>query len=320
MQREEFYFDSRDGQTKIHAVLWKPDAPPKAILQIVHGMAEYILRYDRLACWLAEREILVTGEDHLGHGDSIHKKNGEADQPLGYFCAHDPATVVVRDVHRLKKMVQERYPNVPYLILGHSMGSFLARNYLCRYGTGIDGAVLMGTGMQSRALLKLGKGVARVISVFRGTQYRSALVDHMAFGGYNARIPHPATDMDWLSRDGKEVEKYLADPLCGFRFTLNGFATLFELVDRLYDPELLQKMPKELPVLFLAGEDDPVGAYGSAVRRVAEQFRALGMEQTDCKLYPGMRHELVNETGREEVAADLLSWIEKTAAKAVSLR
>lgn len=315
MRREEFYFDSRDGETRIHAVKWIPDGEIVCILQIVHGMAEYIARYDRLACKLAEQGILVTGEDHLGHGLSVSAKSGKKDHPLGYFCHHDAATVVVRDVHRLKKTVQEQYPGVPCLIMGHSMGSFITRNYLCRYGTGIDGAIIMGTGMQPRPVVKLAKGLSGFLGKIQGEKHVSKFVDKLAFGGYNKRIGDPKTAMDWLSRDEKEVQKYLADPLCGFTFTLNGFATLFELIDRLYDQDYLKKMPADLPVLFVAGDSDPVGDYGAAVCQVAESFQALGMKHVECRLYAGMRHELVNETGREQVEQDILSWVKNTAAK-----
>ena len=156
MKKEEIFFLSRDGKTKIHAVKWIPEGKPICILQIVHGMAEYIERYERLASVLTRQGILVTGEDHLGHGKSVGE-NGI----YGYFCAHDPATVVVRDVHRLKKIVQEQYPGVPYLLLGHSMGSFILRNYLSRYGSGIDGAIVMGTGMQPKAVLNAAKAVTK---------------------------------------------------------------------------------------------------------------------------------------------------------------
>lgn len=315
MRKEEFYFDSRDGETRIHAIKWIPDGEVVCILQIVHGMAEYIARYDRFACRLAQRGILVTGEDHLGHGLSVSGKNGKKDHPLGYFCDHDAATVVVRDVHRLKKTVQEQYPGVPYLIMGHSMGSFITRNYLCRYGTGIDGAIIMGTGMQPRAAVKTAKGLSKFLGKLQGGKHVSKFVDKLAFGGYNKRIDNPKTGMDWLSRDEKEVQKYLDDPLCGFTFTLNGFATLFELIDRLYDQDYLKKMPSELPVFFVAGGSDPVGDYGTAVRSVAESFKALGMKQVECRLYEGMRHELVNEIGREAVDQDIMDWVLKRAAQ-----
>ena len=315
MKREDFYFDSRDGETEIHAVKWIPEQKPRCVLQIVHGMAEYAARYEGLAKTLTGEGILVTGEDHLGHGQSVRSKTGK-EHPLGYFCDHDAATVVVRDAHRLKKAVQEQYPGVPYLILGHSMGSFILRNYLCRYGTGIDGAVIMGTGMQPYVLVAFAGALARLIGALGGEKRPSPLLDRMAFGNYNRRIPNPASRMDWLSRDEEQVRRYLDDPLCGFTFTANGFHTLFSLIGRLHDPALLEKMPKDLPVLFVAGEEDPVGDYGKAVRAVAESFRALGMKRVECRLYPGMRHELVNEIGKQEVEKDLLEWIGKTIAEA----
>ncbi|MBQ7840493.1 MAG: alpha/beta hydrolase [Lachnospiraceae bacterium] len=311
MTKEEFYFDSRDGETRIHAIKWIPDAKPVCILQIVHGMAEYSARYERLAEVLAKEGILVAAQDHLGHGLSVSDKNGKADHPLGFFCSHDPATVVIRDVHRLKKTVQEQYPGIPYLILGHSMGSFMLRNYLQRYGSGIDGAIIMGTGMMPQMAVKFAGLLSKLLGLVQGEKHKSAFLDKMAFGSYNKQIADPATEKDWLSRDEQEVQKYIADPLCGFTFTINGFATLFELMDRLYKKEDLQKMPKELPVLFLSGDKDPVGDYGKAVERVAAEFQKLGMQRVECKLYSGMRHEVLNEIGREEVEADILSWIKK---------
>lgn len=312
MRKEEFYFDSRDGETRIHAVKWVPDQKPVCILQIVHGMAEYIDRYDRLARKLAAEGILVTGEDHLGHGLSVSGKQAGQTHPYGYFCRLDPATVVVRDVHRLKKTVQEQYPGVPYLIMGHSMGSFIVRNYLCRYGTGIDGSIIMGTGMQPRVMVKTAKGLAKVLGCIQGEKHVSRFLDKLAFGSYNRQIDQPKSNMDWLSRDAEEVEKYLRDPLCGFVFTLNGFYTLFSLIDRLYEEEYLKKMPPKLPVLFVAGDGDPVGDYGKAVRSVADSFQKLGMKRVECIIYPGMRHELVNEIGRETVDRDIINWAKKT--------
>ena len=178
MKKEEIFFLSRDGKTKIHAVKWIPEGKPVCILQIVHGMAEYIERYERLASVLTRQGILVTGEDHLGHGKSVGE-NGI----YGYFCAHDPATVVVRDVHRLKKMVQEQYPGVPYLLLGHSMGSFILRNYLSRYGSGIDGAIVMGTGMQPKAVLNAAKAVTKLQKALFGDTHGSGVLDKRAVGG-----------------------------------------------------------------------------------------------------------------------------------------
>lgn len=304
VKREELYFDSRDNKSKIHAVQWIPDRErPLFILQIIHGMAEYILRYDDFARYLAEKGVLVVGEDHLGHGGSV----GEGGV-YGYFCEQDPATVAVRDSHRLKKLTQEKYPGVPYVILGHSMGSFILRNYLCRYGTGIQAAVIVGTGMQPRPLLAAGKAVAAVQKLFCGGRHKSGLLNAMAFGANNKRISDRRTVMDWLSRDRKNVDAYLADPLCGFPFTVNGFQTLFELISRLYRSDNLKRMPQELPVLFLSGAEDPVGGYGKGVEKAYRSFLDTGMKNVRMKLYENDRHEILNETDRETVYADVYEW------------
>lgn len=307
IKREELYFDSRDNRNKIHAVKWMPDARrPVCILQIIHGMAEYIERYEEFACAMAEKGILVVGEDHLGHGKSVGE-NGI----YGYFCERDAATVVVRDSHRLKKTVQEQYPGVPYIILGHSMGSFILRNYLCRYGTGIQGAVIVGTGMQPRPVLAAGKAILAVQKLFAGSKHPSGLMNALSFGSYNKRIPEEKTQMDWLTKEERIVDAYLEDPLCGFTFTVNGFQTLLELVGRLYKRENLEKMPKDLPVLFVAGAEDPVGDYGKGVRRAYQSFLDIGMKKVEMKLYENDRHELLNEMDREQVYADIYSWMQR---------
>lgn len=305
INKEEFYFDSRDGAHKIHAIRWVPETQkPVCILQIVHGMSEYIDRYDDFANYLADKGILVVGDDHLGHGKSVNP--GE---PYGYFCKEDAPTVLVRDEHRLKKMMQEKYPGVPYLILGHSMGSFITRNYLMRYGSGINGALIVGTGMQSKPVLMCARALAAIEKVFCGDKHVSKLVDKAAFGVYNKKIETPKTSFDWLSRNEDNVRRYIDDPLCGFIFTVNGFQTLFKLIYNLHDTEKLKKMPVNLPVFFLAGEDDPVGNYGKSVEMVYKSFCEIGMENVQIKLYPKDRHELLNEVDKEDVYADIYRWI-----------
>ena len=305
VSREELYFDSRDNENKIHGMRWIPEGDkPICILQIIHGMAEYIERYDEFAEKMAEKGILVVGEDHLGHGKSV-KENGT----YGYFCERDAATVVVRDSHRLKKMTQEKYPGVPYVILGHSMGSFILRNYLCRYGTGIQAAVIVGTGMQPRPLLLAAKTVAALQKVFCGSRHPSGLLNALSFGSYNKRITKPRTVMDWLTKEEETVDAYMEDPLCGFTFTVDGFQTLFELVNRLYKKENLEKMPKELPVLFVAGKEDPVGDYGKGVEKAYQSLKDTGMKNVQIKLYENDRHELLNESDRETVYKDIYQWI-----------
>lgn len=307
MKKEEFYFDSRDNGTKLHAVRWMPDSENvEGIVQIVHGMAEYVERYEELAAYLTERNFVVTGEDHLGHGKSVPEGGQQ-----GYFCEQDPATVVVRDVHRLKKMTQELYPGVPYFILGHSMGSFITRNYICRYGTGIDGALILGTGMQSAGLLLASKTVAAIEGAFRGQRHVSRMMDKAAFGAYNKRIAEKRTDYDWLSRDAERVDAYIADPDCGFVFTVNGFKTLFELISRAKKPENLRKIPAELPIFMASGAEDPVGSYGKGVEKAYRSLQAAGVRDITLKLYPEDRHELMNEPDREQVAADIAEWLTK---------
>lgn len=303
--KEEFYFDSRDGEHRIHAIRWIPDTEkPACILQIVHGMAEYIDRYDDFACYLADKGILVVGDDHLGHGKSV--KPGE---PYGYFCKEDAPTVLVRDEHRLKKMMQEQYAGVPYLILGHSMGSFITRNYLMKYGTGIDGAMIVGTGMHTKLGLRVGLFILGIQKMVLGAKHVSKLMDRISFGTYNQRIQSPKTAVDWLSRNEDNVKKYVEDPMCGFTFTVNGFRTLYRLIYSLHDRDKLDKMPKNLPVFFLAGEDDPVGNYGKSVEQTYRSFREIGMENVQIKLYPKDRHELVNEVDKEDVYGDIYRWI-----------
>ena len=337
MKKREFYYPSADGRTQIHAVEWRPDGDPVCALQIVHGMAEYADRYDPFARYLAERGILVAGNDHLGHGKSVGENH-----PCGYFCHDNAPDVLAEDVHALRVRLQNgfageqagfekqqagcaeqqngsagqqagterpRDPQLPYLMLGHSMGSFILRNYLCHYGEGLSGAVIMGTGMQPEKLLKVSLKLVHVLTALQGEKHKSGLVNALAFGAYNRRISHPASAMDWLSRDPGEVAKYNADPLCGFTFTLNGFQTLFTLIDRLHDKKRLEGMPKQLPVRFVAGEMDPVGDYGRAVRQVYDSFLQAGMRNVSMKLYENDRHELVNEADRRTVWKELYEWI-----------
>lgn len=305
IRKEEFYFDSRDRKNKIHAVKWIPDVEkPVCIFQIVHGMAEHIERYDEFAGFLAEKGILVVGEDHLGHGRSVPEGG-----TYGYFCEEDAAGVLVRDVHRLKKIMQEQYPGILYLIMGHSMGSFITRNYLFNYGSGIDGAVIVGTGMQSKFTLMAARTVTAVQKMFCGSRHIGKFIDRASFGKFNDRFQPARTTVDWLSRNEENVDRYLADPMCGFVFTLNGFAALFKLIHNCYDTGKLEKMPKQLPILLIAGAEDPVGNYGKSVEKVYHSYQEHGMRNVQMKLYEKDRHELLNEIDREQVYGDIYRWI-----------
>lgn len=306
MRKENLYFDSRDAKSKIYAVKWMPETEPKAVIQLVHGMAEYIERYDAFAEYLTECGFLVVGDDHLGHGKTASYNQAQ----LGYFCAKHADTVLVRDEHRLKKTIQAEYPGIPYFILGHSMGSFIVRNYICRYGSGINGAVIMGTGMQPKGLLAVSKILAGIQKVILGADHVAELLNSLAFGTYNKRIGKGETEMAWLTKDTAVQGKYINDPFCGFTFTVNGFETLFNLIWNLHDKNYLNKMPKSLPIFFVSGEEDPVGEYGKAVKSVYSSFKEIGMEDVSIKLYPKDRHEIVNETDKEQVYEDIRHWIE----------
>lgn len=307
MKREDFTFDSRDNHTKLHAVRWSPEeTQPVGVLQIVHGMAEHVDRYEDFAKFMVSKGFVVTADDHLGHGKSVSE-----DGVYGYFCTQDPATVVVRDVHRLKKITQEQYPGIPYYILGHSMGSFILRNYLFRYGKGIDGAVVMGTGMVPKALAGSLKFMASLGCLVGRAKAPSTFINNMSFGAYQKRIPNPRTGNDWLTKDEAVVDKYNADPACGFVFTNNGFKTLGELILRLHKKSNLEKMPITLPVMFVSGKEDPVGDYGDAPMKVYKSFIDEGMQKIEIKLYDDDRHEILNETDKDTVYEDVFNWIEK---------
>lgn len=304
MKKVEFTYPSHDGKTQIHAICWEPDEKPAAVLQISHGMVEYIDRYDEFAAFLTRQGYVVVGNDHLGHGKSV-----QDDSWLGYFAEKEGNKVVLRDIHRLRLMIQKRFPDVPYFILGHSMGSFLVRQYLCLHGSGLAGAIIMGTGHQPRIATAFGMALCKTMALFTGWHYRSFLVDAMAFGGYNRKFGS-LKGRQWLSRNEENVAAYVKDPLCTYRFTLNGYYNLFYSIHMLSDEEILAKMPKNLPIFLVAGEDDPVGNAGESVKKVYEQFKRLGMKDVTLKLYPQDRHEILNEVDREDVYWDIFHWME----------
>ncbi len=307
VRKEELTYKSRDRQTMLHAIRWIPEGEPKAILQIIHGMQEYIDRYDEFANYLAERGILVIGNDHLGHGGSVGARG-----TYGYFCKSDPATVLVRDAHRLKKMTQEDYPGIPCFILGHSFGSFVAREYITRYGTGIKGAIIQGTAFMPSGTVNSLNGLVSFLEVIMGDKYRSEMVNNMAFKGYLKRIPNPRTKQDWLSHNEASVDKYIADPACNFVFTLNGFKTMADLLKRVQDVDKMEDIPKKLPILITGGKEDPVGSYGEALERLYGIYKnQLQIENVELKIYDGMRHELQQEIGREKVFEDQYNWLMK---------
>ena len=303
--KKHISFPSSDRKTKLHAVIWAPETAPRAILQISHGMVEYVERYEGFAKFLNEHGILVAGNDHLGHGDSYTEE-----WQKGYFAKEKGDICALQDLHRMTLLLQKKYPDIPHFLFGHSMGSFFTRRYLCMYPNDIDGAIICGTGWKPAPVLKSGLLIVKLLSFLRGDQFRSVFVTKLAFGNINKAFEPVKTSKDWLSRDIDVAEKYLADPKCGFLFTLNGYRTLFRSMLLAQDKMQLQKMDEDLPILFISGEMDPVGDFGKGVKKAVNAFSASGMQDVECILYPGARHELINERNKEEVFQDVLEWLE----------
>lgn len=312
--KEEFTYDSRDNKTKIHAIRWIPQKGEiKGVVQIVHGMVEHIDRYDDFANYLAEKGLVVVGNDHLGHGSSV----GE-DSDRGYFCKNDGETILVRDVHRLKKLTQAAFPGKPYFILGHSMGSFITRKYIMEYGKGIDGAIIMGTGSKPVPLLEWGVWLTKMISIIHGDKYRSKLINNHAFGSFNRQFSPVRTDHDWLTKDAKQVDAYENDERNHFIFTVNGYRTLFKIFIYIQKEENFADVRKDLPVIFVSGAKDPVGDYGEGVKMAYELLKKVGYSQVEMKLYEDDRHEILNETDKDVVYKDLANWIMQQISNANS--
>lgn len=299
--KKEFYFPSKDGITQIHALEWIPEGAPKAVLQIVHGMVEHIERYDAFASYLAANGIYVTGHSHLGHGKSMISK-----EKMGYFATPNGNECVLGDIHSLKKLTQEKCKNVPYFIMGHSMGSFLTRQYLGVYGEGLSGAIIMGTGEQPDMILAGGKLVCKIIAAFKGWEHRSDFVNSLVIGSFEKEM-----GKGWISRNEENVKNYAKDPLSGFVFTLNAFYHMFDGMSKMNRQEKRGSIPKELPMFFVAGSEDPVGAHGKGVETVYGRYLDKGAKNVSIKLYEDDRHEILNELDKDVIYADILSWIEK---------
>jgi alpha-beta hydrolase superfamily lysophospholipase len=274
-------------------------------------MNEYIGRYSDFAEFLCTRGYVVCGHDHIGHG---HTAPSDAD--LGHIPRRGGGDILVEDLHAATTIIKEKYPGLPVFLLGHSMGSFVARLYLSKYGSELAGAILSGTGRCDQPT-GLGKLLCRVIGLFRGGRARSKLIYTLAFGSYLERIGKDAPKFAWLSRDTEVVEKYSNDKYCSsFIFTADGFYTLFDMLGRVSEQKRAQTVPRTTPVLIISGTEDPVGGYGQGPKEVYRRLFAAGHHDLTLSLYPGMRHEVLNEIGREKVYSDILEWLNKRAGAA----
>lgn len=301
---KEIKIASTDGVNSINVYIWEPAEKPVAIIQISHGMVEHQGRYDEFATFMNGRGFLVIGNDHLGHG-----KTAKNDDDLGYFGPGKSKTVV-DDLYEVTKYAKKTYgSDIPYILLGHSMGSFMARRYLMTYGKELSGAILSGTGSQPAALLSCGKLLANITGLFKGDRHRPKLIKFIAFGSYLSRIDNPKSQSDWLSKDEKIVEIYDNDKFCTFDFTVNGYKTLFDSISFIQKKANIKNVPKNLPILFMSGSDDPVGNYGKGVEQAYDAFYKEGITNTEMVLYHGGRHEMLNEIERENVFEDIDTWI-----------
>lgn len=310
MVRREFTFPSADGKTPIHAVEWVPDGPVRAVVQISHGVAEHILRYEALASWLTERGIAAAGHDHLGHGSSL-----APGAPRLYFGPDGSWDWLAEDIETRRRLLAERFPGVPVFLLGHSMGSFLVRTCLIRYPGRVSGAILTGTGQVPAPQRAFGQVLAALEVRRIGETSPAPRLDRMVFGGYNSRFAPGRTACDWLSLSEENVDAYLADPLCGGIPTAGLFRELLRGLDFIARPAHLKQMDADTPVLFISGDMDPVGGFGKGVRRAYRSFLDAGVRDASIQLYPGLRHEILNEDCRETVFQDLYQWMSRQMAE-----
>ncbi len=306
MQKMRFTLPSSDGRTELNGVHWIPEGEAKGILQMNHGMVEHIGRYEELAEHMTAAGFAVIGHDHLGHGDSVR-----TEEDRGYFADRDGDACLVKDMHRVTVLARRLHPGVPLFILGHSMGSFLLRRYLTRYGSEVDGAILTGTGYISAAEAKTGIRLAQFFEKRFGRRHRSSLLNLAAMGRYVLQYGNPLRPGSWLSRNEVSVADYKTDPRCGFTFTVGAYGDFFHLLYDLAQEKDFERIPRDLPVLLVSGMDDPLGGFTKKVLALYNRFVALGLKDVDIYLYPGDRHEVLNELDRDRVHADIRAWMEE---------
>ena len=301
---EKGTFQSVKGDS-LEKRLWLPEGDMVGMVQLVHGMCEHIGRYEATAERLNRAGYGVVGHTHLGHGEGAPL--------LGYFAQEGGWDALVEDTHTLGEETRERFPGLPYFLLGHSMGSFVVRTYCLKYEEGLAGVILSGTGHYAPGVVGLGRGIAKIQCALGMSQKPSKLLEGISSAGNNKGYEDVQTPFDWLSRDRAAVQKYVEDPYCGYTFTASAYGDLFDGLSRL-TPQNLGTMSREIPLLLLSGDMDPVGAHGEGVRQVAEEYRQAGLKDVQVLLYPQGRHEMFNELNREQVWEDLIGWLEEKRA------
>lgn len=304
MKKSEVFIPSADGKNKLHTVIWEPDKEyPRAVLQIVHGMSEYVERYNGFASFLTQNGFAVIGNDHLGHG-----KSAKSDDDLGFFASNNGDKIVIKDLYSVLLYAKEKWQGVPVFILGHSMGSFFVRQFLTEYSEKLNGAIVMGTGFIADIASKIGMTVSNIICKSKGEKYRSKMLEDLTLGSNNKPFAPNRTPVDWLSRDEKVVDDYVADRLCGFRFTARAYNDFFKIIHSLAINKNAQGIVKSLPILITSGEVDPVGGK-KACEKLLFKYESAKIVDTSLKLYPNDRHEILNELDKETVYQDLADWM-----------
>lgn len=285
--------------------IYEPEGEVRAVVQISHGMCEYVGRYENYAEHLCACGIVLAGNDHPGHGESA-----ASSEDYGYFDKEDGVLLAVEGLAEMSKLLLARYEGKPLILLGHSMGSFLCRIYLTKYAENLAGAIIMGTAGPG-APTAAGISLANLIALFRGDRHRSKLLRSIQQSGYLKRCGKGADRCDWLTRDRSVVEAYNNDPFCNYIFTTSGYRDLFRMLEEVSDEFWATKVPTDLPILIISGEDDPVGAYGKGVMKVAGALTHAGARRLTTLLIPGARHEVLNETDRDQTYALIDKWIDE---------
>lgn len=305
MLKSEFVISPAPGGQKLHCMAWYPGegVPVRGVIQIVHGMVEHIGRYDETASFFADSGFVVVGHDHVGHGRTAADKS-----ELGYIPAKGGSDLLVDCAYAVTKEAKRAYPGLPVVILGHSMGSFVTRRYLTRYGSQVAAAVIMGTGNPSAAKMAFAKAMSALVYAVSGEKKRSKLITFLAFGSYGKRFEEKEQS-SWLTADRQMREAHDRDEYSNFLFTNSAYRVLFETIDRAVRKEDIDKIPKELPFLVVSGGEDPVGDFGKGPEKFAKTLMSCGIRDVTLHLYEDDRHEILNEKDREKVRGDILSWI-----------
>ena len=287
----------------IHIRIWNPEKEAVGIVQIIHGMGEHGERYDELSRRMNIEGYLVVATDHRGHGCSV----GTIEE-LGEISL--PFTTLVDDEVELTQLLRKRYPKLPLFILGHSMGSFMAQSHMKVTTEKVEGYILSGSCKTPYLKTAMGSRLGRIIEVVRRNK-KSKLMNKLLFAGYNRAIKDRTTAFDWLSRDKTVVAKYIADPYCGFVYTSGFYASFLAFLSKLFHRHDFDDLRRDIPILIMSGDKDPVGFYGRGVRRLAHFYEGMGFQNLRLKLYPGGRHEMINEINKIEVHEDILQFLKE---------